>query len=174
MYGLAVMLIIYNLAVRDFDKKVPIDSTYDIVIPFAMSMISYMDNKRRYPECVENGGKLAWLGVGLRFFHIFTGYFILNLCIKNIISPVVWKEYLFVIMYILLIHYLVIYFKRCVLTILEYKLLRMPPMCTAFGKLNDHNRIALEQGYVSPEFMYGNRGTLLILLFLSIKLYIYG
>jgi len=174
MYGLAVLLILYNLTVRDFDKAVPIDGVYDILIPFCMATISYMDNRMRYPECVENGGKLKWLGVWIRFFHIYTGYFMLNLLVKNIISPVVWREYLFMVIYVMLIQYLVIYFKRCILTILEYKLLRMAPTCTAFGKLNDNNRIALEQGYVAPEFMYGNRGTILMLIFVSIKLYVYG
>ena len=172
MYILGLLLIIYNLAVRNFKKPVPIDTSYDVVIPFAMSLIHYMNNKRKHSECVENGGKLNWVGVALRLFHIITGIFILNFSIKNIISPVVWKEYLFMLFYVLLVHYLVVSFNRCILTILEYKLLRTPPMCTAFGKLDSRNRIALEQGFVSPEFLYGNRGSLLIMLIISVKLYL--
>ena len=172
MHILGLLLIIYNLAVRNFNKPIPIDTSYDVIIPFAMSLIHYMDNKRKHPECFENGGKLNWLGVVLRIFHIFTGFFITNLSIKNIISPVVWKEYLFMLFYILLVHYLVVSFNRCILTILEYKLLRTPPACTAFGKLDGRNRIALEQGFVSPEFLYGNRGSLLIMLMISVKLYL--
>lgn len=173
---LILVLLIYNLVVRDFDRPMPIDVWYDLGIPLAMAYVWYLDknasNKLRHPECVENGvGVLNMLGVVLRVFHLFLGYFVLNLVLKNLVSPIVWKEYLVLVLYVLVINYLVVGWKRCLLTIIEHKLLRVSPMCTAFGKLDRRNQMALEQGFMSPDFFAGNRGYLLILIVLTIKLY---
>lgn len=107
----------------------------------------------------------------ISFIHVFIVFLFLGFSIKLFILPIKTIEYVLVIIFILLLIYFGFLFKRCFITILENKCLKLPQNFTWMGNVmnSDDYNITIKKGFVSKEFTDGSKGHLLIAIIISFK-----
>lgn len=110
------------------------------------------------------------LGILIVFIHFIILVILYIFIVKSFLLPIQLNEFLCIQLFVLIILCSAFIFKRCILSLLENKYLKLDKNNAWGGKrLSDEDLTIIKKGYISKDFIKSNIYLLIIVILLYIK-----